>query len=156
MSAPASCPFCVRSQTVYLESDRWLLLRHADPVPIAGWMMIAAREHRGGLDELNAQEQGELGVIAAEVARAVRAETGSERTYAITFNEAVRHLHLHVIPRHAADGTTTSWALADRYRSTARGETAPAEPSDAERRARAIAERALPALRGLGFRAPQS
>lgn len=155
MSAPGACPFCARSQTVYLESDRWLLLRHADPVPIAGWMMIAAREHRGGLDELNPIEQGELGTIAAEVARAVRAETGCERTYAITFNEAVRHLHLHVIPRHAGDGSTTSWALADRYRATARGEIAAADPADAERCARAISERTRAALHALGFRPPQ-
>lgn len=156
MSVGAACPFCERSQTVYLESERWLLLRHADPVPLAGWMMLATRAHRGGLDELTPQEQAELGVIASEIARAVRAETGCERTYAITFNEAVRHLHLHVIPRHASDAGTTSWALADRYRATARKEIAPAHETDSERTARAIAQRLLPTLRPLGFLAPQA
>lgn len=155
MSAEPACPFCARTQTVYLESDRWLLLRHADPVPLAGWMMFATRAHRGGPDELTEIEQAEVGVIAAALARAVREETGCERTYGITFNEAVRHLHIHVIPRHASDATTTSWALADRYRATARKEVAPADPADAERRARSIADRALPALRALGFRIPQ-
>jgi len=147
------CPFCDRKQTIYLESPRWWLLRHADPVPIAGWMMLATRAHRGGLDEMTAEEAAEAGVILAQLARAVRAETGCERTYSITFNEAVRHLHLHVIPRHAADDSTTSWALADRYRATARKERAPADTDEAERAARAIAARALPALSSLGFEA---
>ncbi len=152
MSTGAACPFCTRSQTVYLESDRWLLLRHADPVPIAGWMMLATREHRGGLEELGPVEQAEAGAVLSALAKAVRAETGCERTYSITFNEAVRHLHIHVIPRHASDATTTSWALADRYRATARKEAEPADPVEAERAAGAIAVRLLPELRALGFR----
>jgi diadenosine tetraphosphate (Ap4A) HIT family hydrolase len=83
------CPFCARRQTVYLESPRWQLLRHADPVSLAGWMMVASRAHRSGVDDLDELEQREVGAILAEVARAVRAETGADRTYSITFNEAV-------------------------------------------------------------------
>lgn len=154
--ATPACPFCSGAQAVYLESERWQLLRHADPVPIAGWMMLATRAHRGGLDELSPTEQAEAGVILAALAKAVRAETGCERTYSITFNEAVRHLHLHVIPRHASDATTTSWALADRYRATARKEVDPADPAEAERAARAIAARALADLASLGFAAPRA
>lgn len=150
------CPFCSRTQTVYLESERWQLLRHADPVPLAGWMMLASRAHRGGLDELTSTEQAEAGVVLSALAKAVRAETGCERTYSITFNEAVRHLHLHVIPRHASDPSTTSWALADRYRATARKEIAPADAGEAERVARAIAARILPELSALGFSLPRT
>jgi len=149
-----TCPFCERRQTVYLESPRWQLLRHADPVPLAGWMMVAARAHRAGVDEMDADEQREIGTILAEVARAVRAETGCERTYSITFNEAVKHLHLHVIPRHAGDDSTTSWALADRYRATARKERDAAPADDAERTARAVAARCAAALAPLGFQLP--
>jgi hypothetical protein len=133
MSDPApkpACPFCPPSQRVYLSSPRWNLLRHLDPVPLAGWMMIATREHR--------------------------AETGCERTYTISFNEAVPHLHVHVIPRHASDPSTTSWALADRYRATARREADAANPADAERVAEAVAARALRDLGGLGFALPAS
>lgn len=150
------CVFCRREQTVYLESPRWLLMRHADPVPIAGWMMVAVRAHRAGLDELDATESRELGQVLAAVAAAVRAETGCERTYGITFNEAVRHLHLHIVPRHASDAGTTSWALADRYRLTARGEASAAIPGDAERVARAIAGRCATALAALDFVRPMA
>jgi diadenosine tetraphosphate (Ap4A) HIT family hydrolase len=159
MSDPApkpACPFCPPSQRVYLSSPRWNLLRHLDPVPLAGWMMIATREHRAGAHELDATEQFELGVILAAVASAVRAEIGCERTYTISFNEAVPHLHVHVIPRHASDPSTTSWALADRYRATARREADAANPADAERVAEAVAARALRELGGLGFALPAS
>lgn len=152
MSQPAAdCPFCNRKQTIYLESPRWWLLRHADPIALEGWMMVASKSHLGGLDELPAEEQAELGVVLAEVARAVRAETGCERTYTISFNEAVRHLHIHVVPRHASDDSTTSWALADRYRATARKERAPADPARTESAARSVAARCAPALKKLGF-----
>lgn len=152
--ASPDCPFCLRKQTIYLESPRWWLLRHADPIALEGWMMVASRSHLSGLDELPAEEQAELGVVLAEVARAVRAETNCERTYTISFNEAVRHLHIHVVPRHASDDSTTSWALADRYRATARKERAPADPEATERIARAVAGRCAPALSRLGFKAP--
>ncbi|MFZ9914995.1 MAG: HIT family protein [Phycisphaerales bacterium] len=146
-----ACPFCAGAQTVYAESPRWRLMRHADPVPLAGWMMLVAREHRSGLDAMAPEEAGEVGVALAAIAAAVRAETGCERTYSLTFNEAVPHLHLHVIPRHAGDASTTSWALADRYRATMRQEIAPADAASAERTARAVADRALPALAAIGF-----
>jgi len=150
-TATGQCPFCARAQTIYAESPRWLLMRHADPVPLAGWMMLVAREHRAGLDAATAAEAAEIGPALAAIAAAVRAETGCERTYSITFNEAVPHLHLHVIPRHAADASTTSWALADRYRATMRKEVAPAAAEDAERIAEAVANRAIGALASLGF-----
>lgn len=146
-----TCPFCSVSQTVYLESPRWRLLRHLDPVPIAGWMMVVTREHRSGLDALSPEEAAEVGPILSAIAASVRAITGAERTYGITFNEAVKHLHLHVIPRHASDPSTTSWALADRYRATARGEVAAAPAEEAERVAVAVAEHAIERLRSLGF-----
>lgn len=151
-SSDGTCPFCARAQRIYAESPRWLVMRHADPVPIAGWMMLVAKAHRPGLDAMDEVEAREVGQALAAIAAAVRAETGAERTYSITFNEAVPHLHLHVIPRHAGDSSTTSWALADRYRATARRELPPAEAEEAERMARSIADRALAALQSLGFR----
>jgi hypothetical protein len=57
-------------------------------------------------------------------------------------------------PRHPDDPTTTSWALADRYRATARGETPPAAAAEAERRAVAVAARLHPVLRAFGFEPP--
>lgn len=127
-------------------------MRHLDPVPIAGWMMVASKAHRSGIDAMTETEQGEFGRVLAAVAGAVRAVTQCERTYSITFNEAVRHLHMHVIPRFAAEPSTTSWALADCYRATMRGERAAASSEDAERVAQRVADVALESLASIGFR----
>ncbi|MEY3027533.1 MAG: hypothetical protein RLZZ238_2430 [Planctomycetota bacterium] len=155
MNDRPACPFCTSTLKVLLESPRWRLVRHADPVAIAGWMMIVTREHRAGPDELDPSESAELGFVIRAVAAAVRAQTGCERTYLLSFNEAVPHLHVHVIPRHAADGSTTSWALADRYRAVARGDVPAAASAEANEVAEAIATRALEALKELGFASPQ-
>ncbi len=149
-----TCPLCAVAATPFLESPRWLLLRHADPVPIAGWMMLVARAHREGPHALEREEQAELGPLVAAIAGAVRAATGCERTYLLSFNEAVPHVHLHVVPRHAADPTTASWALADRYRDTAAGRTAAVDPAAAEETALGVARLAERALAPFGFAPP--
>jgi len=149
-----TCPLCTVAATPYLESPRWLLLRHADPSPIAGWMMLVTRAHREGPHALEREEQAELGALVAAIAAAVRAATGCERTYLISFNEAVPHMHLHVVPRHATDPTTTSWSLADRYRDTAAGRTAAVDPAVADDTARAVARLAERALAPFGFEPP--
>jgi histidine triad (HIT) family protein len=153
-SPDGACPLCAVAATPFLESPRWLLLRHADPVPIAGWMMLVARAHREGLHALEREEQAELGALIAAIATAVRAATGCERTYLLSFNEAVQHVHLHVVPRHASDPTTASWALADRYRDTAARRTAAVEAAVADETARTVARLAEQSLARLGFAPP--
>ncbi len=149
-----NCPLCGDGWSVVAESPRWKVVRHADPAPIAGWMMIVAREHRAGPDALDATEQAELGLVIGATASAVRQITGCDRTYLISFNEAVPHLHVHVVPRFASDPTTTSWALADRYRATTRGEVASVPATDADRVASDIGRVVAARLVAIGFRCP--
>jgi len=150
-SAPDGCPLCLAAAAPLLESPRWRIVRHADPVPVAGWMMLVARAHREGPHALDREESMELGPLVAAMSGAVRAATGCERTYLLSFNEAVPHFHMHVVPRHAADPSTASWHLADRYRDTAAGRVAAVDPSDADHAARRVADAALGALSELGF-----
>ncbi len=150
-AAGIGCPLCSAADAAYLESPRWLLLRHADPTPIAGWMMLVARAHREGPHALAREEQSELGGVVAALCEAVRIATGCERTYLLSFNEAVQHVHVHVVPRHASDATTTSWALADRYRDTALGRSAAVERASADEMASMVARHAERALASFGF-----
>ena len=153
-SDSAGCPFCPPAQRIFLASERWIVMRHVDPVPIAGWMMLATKAHRSGLDVMTVIEQRELGAIMSALAESVRAVTKCERTYTISFNEAVQHLHLHTIPRHAEDASTKSWALADRYRSTAAGLMPPCDNDQADDVAQRVAIHALTKLSALGFAMP--
>jgi diadenosine tetraphosphate (Ap4A) HIT family hydrolase len=69
--------------------------------------------------------------------------TGCERVYAIAFGEGARHLHLHLIPRHAADPSTESWRVADLYRQVSGGELPPAPAQEVEALVRRARERTM-------------
>jgi diadenosine tetraphosphate (Ap4A) HIT family hydrolase len=72
--------------------------------------------------------------------------TGCERVYAIAFGEGAPHLHVHLIPRHAADPASAAWAVADLYRAMVAGERPPADPArvrEVVQQARQLVERAV-------------
>jgi diadenosine tetraphosphate (Ap4A) HIT family hydrolase len=58
---------------------------------------------------------------------------------AIAFGEGAPHLHLHLIPRFAADPTSTAWSVADLYRDVLAGAHPPADPD----RGREVVEQTL-------------
>jgi diadenosine tetraphosphate (Ap4A) HIT family hydrolase len=54
--------------------------------------------------------------------RIIKRLTGCDRVYVMAFGEGAPHLHLHLIPRSAAEPTTEAWAVADLYRAVTSGE----------------------------------
>jgi diadenosine tetraphosphate (Ap4A) HIT family hydrolase len=122
------------------------LRRHASPSPVAGWTIVDLVRHAATIDELSEAEAGELGRIVARASAAIRAVTGCERVYVLSFAEAARHVHVHLVPRHEHDPRTAGWAIADLYRGVASGEVAAADEAACLAAAAAIAA----ALRGGG------
>jgi len=73
-------------------------------------------------------EAGAWGRVVQRASSLVKQVSRCDRVYAIAFGEGARHLHLHLIPRHAADGRTPAWAVADDlYRHVERGDQPPAD-----------------------------
>lgn len=149
-----TCALCGPSMPSLIENPRWRLVRFADPSPVAGWTMLVSRSHRAGPWELDDAEAAEFGAIVATVSRATRAATGCDRVSLLSFNEAVPHMHLHLVPRHAAVAETAGWAVADLARAVIRGERPGVAPEEADAAAARVASAALPGLRALGFVAP--
>jgi diadenosine tetraphosphate (Ap4A) HIT family hydrolase len=110
-------------------SASWLLRHHPDPAPLAGWLLLDARRHLGGPLAFTDQEAASWGLAVRSASRLVQGLTGCDRVYAIAFGEGAQHLHLHLIPRFAADPTSPAWAVADLYRAVERGERPPADPA---------------------------
>lgn len=108
--------------------DRWVLRHHPDPAPLVGWLLLDARRHLGGPLAFNDREAAGWGWAVRQASRLVQRLTGCERVYAIAFGEGAPHLHLHLIPRHAADPATTAWGVADHYRAVAATERSPVDP----------------------------
>ncbi len=101
--------------------------------------MLATRAHRSGLEAMSDEESAQLGALLRALAQATQAVTGATRIYSLSFNEAVPHFHMHIIPRFAEHASTQSWALADFYRGVAGGTEHGADAATAARVASEIA-----------------
>ena len=118
--------------------ELWLLRHHSDPAPLAGWLLLDACRHVGGPLAFTDQEAAAWGVAVRHGCQLVQGLTGCERVYAIAFGEGAPHLHLHLIPRFAADPASSAWAVADLYRAVVAGERPAADPQ----RVRGLVEQA--------------
>jgi diadenosine tetraphosphate (Ap4A) HIT family hydrolase len=133
MSRP--CPICQLHGDAPREDSEeiargalWLLRHHPAPAPLAGWLLLDARRHMEGPLAFSDQEAARWGTAVRHASQLVRRLTGCERVYLIAFGEGAPHLHLHLIPRSAADPASAAWSVADLYRAVAAGERPPADP----------------------------
>ncbi len=150
---PPSCAICQLhgdgpSQGTYEigRGDLWLLRHHPDPAPLAGWLLLDSRRHLGGPLAFSDREARAWGPAVRHASQLVQRLTGCERVYAIAFGEGAPHLHLHLIPRFAADPASAAWSVADLYRAVVAGERPAADPvrvREVVAEARQLRERAV-------------
>jgi diadenosine tetraphosphate (Ap4A) HIT family hydrolase len=134
--AGSSCAICrlhgdgqLKAALGLAGSDLWVLRHHPLPAPLAGWLLLDARRHLAGPLAFSDQEAASWGLAVRAASRLVQRLTGCDRVYAIAYGEGSPHLHLHLIPRFAADPASAAWSVADLYRAVERGERAPADPA---------------------------
>ncbi len=72
----------------------------ADPSPLPGWLVLTSERHARAWVDLREEELAALGPLAAQVMAAQRAALGAEHVYAFAIGDAVRHFHLHLVPRY--------------------------------------------------------
>lgn len=150
MAEPTSCAICRLHEAIAAgaaEADllihrqgAWLLRHHPLPAPLPGWLLLDSARHLGGPVDFEPDEAVAFGPMLQRASALVRQLSGCERVYAIAFGEGARHLHLHLIPRHASDPDSESWKVADLYRAMVEGRRPPADPvvvAELVRRARA-------------------
>ncbi len=65
-----------------------------------GWCFVETRRHVPGLADLRDEEALAIGVLAAHLSRALKAELQAEQIYAFVLGDRVPHLHIHLIARH--------------------------------------------------------
>ncbi|HEY7723811.1 MAG TPA: HIT family protein [Anaeromyxobacteraceae bacterium] len=102
------CPACriVRDEHrppggVLLRAGGFAVHALADPTPIAGWLVVTSERHAPAWSDLDEREAASLGAVAARVMRAQKAALGAEHVYAFAIGDALRHFHLHLVPRFA-------------------------------------------------------
>ena len=77
----------------------WGVEHIIEPIPVRGWLILKTLRHTEGIAGMNAAEAAELGTIMAELPQRLKEATGAEMIYVFCMTEAVRHLHIHLIPR---------------------------------------------------------
>ena len=128
----SNCVFCkivaweTPSQRVY-EDDKYIAFLDINPVNF-GHTLIIPREHYPNFQETPDEVLEGMMRIAKKITPAVLAAV-SASAFNVTFNsgveagQAVHHVHLHLIPRHADDGHKL-WKGRDRYAEGEMGATA--------------------------------
>lgn len=108
MVEPESCIACeiVRGERlppggVLLREGGFALHAVADRTPLRGWLVLTSERHAHALDHLDPAALAALAPLAARVVAAQRAALGAEHVYAFSIGDAVKHFHLHLVPRFA-------------------------------------------------------
>ncbi len=84
-----------------LREGGFVLHALADPSPLRGWLVLTSERHARAWPDLDAPALAALGPLAGRVMAVQRAVLGAEHVYAFSIGDAVRHFHLHLVPRYA-------------------------------------------------------
>jgi histidine triad (HIT) family protein len=80
-----------------------------------GRLLVEPRRHVEELGELTADEAASLGRMAARAAAALRDPGGAEHVYAAVISDAVKHIHLHLLPRYPGTPREYWWVRLDEW-----------------------------------------
>lgn len=80
-----------------------------------GKVFLALRRHEEDVLALTSEERGELWEAARIMRAGVARVLQPDRWNYLFLGNAVRHVHLHLIPRYATPHTIQGWTFADRH-----------------------------------------
>lgn len=83
--------------------------------PYLGHLLLVTRRHVDHLGDLTPDEAARFGVVAAELARTLRAVEEIERVHLAVIGTGVPHFHLHLFPRYAGTPEGYKWTELDEW-----------------------------------------
>ncbi|MFI5960284.1 HIT family protein [Cryptosporangium sp. NPDC051539] len=83
-----------------VSDEHWRVV-HAFDSALRGWLVLLPRRHVTSVAGLTDREAATLGTWQVRLSRALREETGCQKTYVMQFAEkdGFAHVHFHVVPR---------------------------------------------------------
>ena len=85
-----------------VDDGLWYVSHHTGPYTDPGELIVKTRRHCESLAELTREEAAALGPLLRAAVGALERAVVSERIYAVSFNERIRHVHFLLLPRTAA------------------------------------------------------
>jgi diadenosine tetraphosphate (Ap4A) HIT family hydrolase len=101
-----TCPICEKHSHLHeaiYEDEDWCVTHGPLSSQILGYMYIEPKRHVEHWSDFTDKELSKLGLLVKRLEIALKKELPVERVYTVTISEAVRHLHVHVIPRESED-----------------------------------------------------
>jgi len=96
------CEICKKHKNlnkVIHETENWIITHGPFESQILGYFYMAPKRHIENWFEFTKEELIELGPLIKKVEIAIREELALDRLYTVTISEALRHIHIHLIPR---------------------------------------------------------
>ena len=87
---------------VILDDGLWFVSHHTGAYTDPGELIVKTRRHCESLAELTPAEADALGPVLRAAVHTLERVVVSERIYAMSFNERLRHVHFLLLPRPAA------------------------------------------------------
>lgn len=81
------------------EGKNWVISHGPLASQILGYVYIEPKRHVENWAQFTDEELSELGPLIKKTEEAIKKELPIDRLYIVTISEAVRHLHVHLIPR---------------------------------------------------------
>jgi len=112
----------------FLLDEEYLIAFHLFPQQGAeeiylGWLVVAARRHAPGFEDLEDKEAAAVGVSISRLSRALR-NVGADHVFAARIGTGEPHLHVHLLPRYPETPRDLPWHSVDEWEGARRGGTA--------------------------------
>lgn len=98
------CTICQKHQKLENEyvlymDEYWIMTHSTNGSNLLGYCYLEPRRHIENWSDFSKEELKKMGPLIKKYEQALLKEIQLERLYVVTISEAVRHLHLHLIPR---------------------------------------------------------
>jgi diadenosine tetraphosphate (Ap4A) HIT family hydrolase len=113
VNSHADCIICrgaagdVELQRIEVWQDAHWRLTTSLFAEVPGFSYLEPKRHIPHITDLDGEEASTLGVVLAQVSRALRDATQAELVYVYVFGGGVPHLHLHLAPHRPGDALNT-------------------------------------------------
>ena len=102
-----NCPICAKHQnpenSPLLQGEFWRVESGNIEASVKGYVYLEPIRHVEHWSEFSQEELIEMSELVPKIERAVGRIMPVDRLYIVVISEAVRHLHLHLIPRQQDD-----------------------------------------------------